>query len=256
MISGVGGNVGVLATGEGTIIVDTMTFQLQGERIRALAEQLTGEPVALVVNSHYHADHTHGNPGFAAGTRVISTSRTLEHLHSRDSEYWQGDAARLLPTVTFEREHEIRMGSKTIRLLHPGRGHTDGDLVAVFVEDQAIHMGDLMFNRLYPNIDLEAGGSVREWSETIDATLRLSFEQVIPGHGELTDRTGVREFQQFVRELAAVGRRAAEGGASLEETLETTELETDTGYESIWFAPYLDRDFVIRRAWEEATGAI
>jgi glyoxylase-like metal-dependent hydrolase (beta-lactamase superfamily II) len=254
MITGLGGNVGVLATGDGTVVVDTMTFAMQGARIRALAERLTGEPVGLVINSHYHVDHTHGNPGFAAGTRVVSTTRTLERLRSLDAEYWQAGARDLLPNDTFDHEHEIRMGDKTIRLLHPGRGHTDGDLVALFVEDQAIHMGDLLFNHRYPNIDLEAGGTVREWGDTIDETLRLSFDQAIPGHGELTDRAGVRQFQDFVRELAEVGRRAAAANASVEETIENTVLETDTGYESMWFAPYLNRDFVIRRAWEEATG--
>src|SRR5258706_11935088 len=76
MIQGLGGNVGVLKTGAGTVIVDTMTFTLQGKRIRQLAEQLTGEPVALVINTHYHLDHTHGNPGFATGTKVIATKQT------------------------------------------------------------------------------------------------------------------------------------------------------------------------------------
>ena len=86
MISGdFGGNVGVLKTGAGTVIVDTMTFTQQGEAIRTLAEEITGEPVIMIINSHYHLDHTHGNPGFEPGTRVVATARTLEHLQELDA---------------------------------------------------------------------------------------------------------------------------------------------------------------------------
>ena len=99
MIQGFGGNVGVLKTGAGTVIVDTMTFTLQGERIRQLAEKLTGEPVVLVINTHYHSDHTHGNPAFAGGTKVISTKQTLHHLQALDASYWEGSAAALLPNL-------------------------------------------------------------------------------------------------------------------------------------------------------------
>ena len=56
-------------------MVDTMTFRLQGKRIRELAEQLGGGPTQAVINTHHHADHSHGNPGFAPGTRVIATQR-------------------------------------------------------------------------------------------------------------------------------------------------------------------------------------
>ena len=258
LIKGAGGNVAVLKTSEGTVIVDTMTFSFQGARIREEAEALTGQPVVMIINTHYHLDHTHGNPAFEAGTRVVSTEKTLEHLKNLDADYWTGEAAALLPNETFEDSREIAIGGKTIRLIHPGRGHTDGDLVALFVEDRVIHMGDLHFHYHYPNIDLEAGGTVQEWGATLEATLDLPFDKVIPGHGELTDRDGIVQFQTFIEQLAAVGRDAAENNKSLEETLVTANLTADADYEEITLIiPIgLTREFVITRAWEEATGKI
>ncbi len=256
--SPLGGNVAVLKTGAGAVIVDTMTFASQGAAILEAAQALTGEPVAVIVNSHYHFDHTHGNPAFPVDTRVVATERTLVHLRERDASYWTGDHAPLLPNETFEHEHEIALGSKTIRLLHPGRGHTDGDLVALFVEDGVLHAGDLYFNRRYPNIDLEAGGSVQLWGETLDRVAELPFEQVIPGHGELSDRAGLRQFRTFIEELAAVATKAAENGWTLAETQANGDIVADAGYEpiSIPLVMTLDREFVVRRAWEEATGAV
>ena len=256
MIKGLGGNVAVLKTGAGTVIVDTMTFSTQGSRIRHIAEALTGEPIVLVVNTHYHADHTHGNPGFLPGTQVVSTTRTLEHLHDVDASYWSGDAAALLPNHTFDHDLEIRLGSKHIELLHPGRGHTDGDLVVLFVDDATLHTGDLFFNRLYPSIDLEAGGSVREWGDTLDKVLAFDFTHVIPGHGELSDRDGLVQFQRYMRQLAAVGANAKAQGLTLDATIRSAQLTEDAGYSPIEIplVVKLDREFDIRRSWEEATG--
>ncbi len=255
VIYGLGSNVGVLRTGEGSIVVDTMTFALQGREIRDRAEDLAG-PVRAIVNTHYHLDHTHGNPAFASGLKVVSTARTRAYLDALDAEYWSGAAAGTLPNETFDTEHTLTLGGKTLRLLHLGRGHTDGDLVVHFVEDRVVHTGDLFFNGRYPNIDLEAGGSVQEWSATIDRILELDFDQVIPGHGPVTDAAGLREFQHFMQQLAAVGRNAERSGRSLPETRANAVLDADAGYEvmAIPFVMRLDRDFVIERAWQEATG--
>ena len=130
-------------------------------------------------------------------------------------------------------------------------------MVVVFVEEDTIHMGDLLFNKHYPNIDLEAGGTVVGWSATLDKTMELPFTKVIPGHGEITDRDGIRQYQTFIEQLAEIGRTAAANGWSEEETQVNAELTADAGYEEIAFVGLpigLDRPFVIRRAWEEATG--
>ena len=258
VLFGLGGNVGVLATESGAVIVDSMTFRMQGTQIREIAEKLGRGPTQALINTHYHRDHTHGNPAFAPGTRVVTTQRTRDYLLHFDAPYWDGAAAGTLPNETFETVHELKVGGKTIRLQYLGRGHTGGDLVVLFVEDRVLHTGDLVFNGRYPNIDLEAGGSVREWIATLDRVMALDFDRVIPGHGPVTDREGVRAFQGFLRELWTLAESAARDGKSLEETLKLAGLTADAGYQTIGvpFVFKLDRSFVIRRAWEEATGAV
>ena len=95
--NGMGGNVAVLATGEGAVIVDTLTLVMQGRAIRELAEELTGEEVAIVINTHWHGDHTHGNPAFGPNMRVVSTARTKDILEALDADFWQGEAAQTAP---------------------------------------------------------------------------------------------------------------------------------------------------------------
>jgi cyclase len=253
MLSGVGGNVGVLATDEGVVVVDTMTFVRQGEAILERIGRLTDERVMAILNTHYHLDHTHGNPAFMPGTKVIATARTLEHLKTRDAAFWRDEPARrLLPNLTFETQQELSIGGKTVRMIHPGRGHTDGDLVVLFVEDRVLHTGDLFSNGVYPNIDLEAGGTVRDWPATLDRVLALDFDTVIPGHGPISDRAGLVRFRDFMASLWTQTKAVADRHGTVDEALRTVDLAR-FGLGRLWFAPYLGRRFVIRRAWQEAS---
>jgi glyoxylase-like metal-dependent hydrolase (beta-lactamase superfamily II) len=254
MMEGLGGNVGVLITDEGVAVVDTMTFAMQGDAILARIAEITDKPVVAVINTHYHMDHTHGNPAFAPGTKVVSTARTLEHLKTIDADYWRESPAReLLPNETFDDVREITVGGKQVRLFHPGRGHTDGDLVAEFVSERVIHVGDLCFNGRWPRIDLVGGGSVRLWDETLGRVLGRDFDRVIPGHGPVTDRAGLTKCQEFIRSLWSQTKAVVDRGGSLEQARQEVDLSSFQ-LSTIWYASSLNREFVIGTAYEEASG--
>lgn len=263
VLTGFGGNVAVLRSERGSVIVDTLSFRVQGDRIREQAEALVEGPVLKVVNTHYHFDHTHGNTAFPEGTEIIATERTRASLLSFDPDYWEGDKAAFLPTKTFRERHEFLVGAKTVRVLYLGRGHTAGDALVHFVDERALHFGDLFFNDCYPNIDLEAGGSVVEWVETLDRALEIDFDHAIPGHGRVGTREDVVAFQDFLTALVELGASAAREGWSLAETQRQADLLGaeglhDDGYQSMGIPGlfYLDRNFVVRRVWEEATDAL
>ena len=256
VIRGMGGNSTILRTDAGAVVIDSMTFTMQGKLIREKVLELTGSEPVLIINTHYHLDHTHGNPAFNAGTRVVSTERTLSHLKVLDADFWVGEAANLLPNETFSDQYTLTIGGKTLHLMHPGRGHTDGDLVVLIEDEKTMVMGDLFFNHYYPNIDLEAGGSVQDWSATLDKVLQADFDIVVPGHGVTSDRLGIHNFQRFIGQLAGIGRSAVADDLSLEDVLKSSALSADKNYKSIYFAGIplgLDREFVLRRAWEEST---
>jgi cyclase len=250
--SGVGGNVGVLVTSDGVAVVDTMTFVRQGRAIRAQIRELTAQPVVAVLNTHYHMDHTHGNPAFPIGTKVVSTAKTLQHLRERDADYWKGHPAKdLLPNETFDgATKEIALGGKTIRSYYFGRGHTDGDMVVLFVEDRVVHTGDLFSNGTYPDIDLEAGGSIRLWAATLDKVLALPFDRVIPGHGPPTNRAALERFREFTSSLWTQTAAVHDRGGTLEDAIKLVDVD-QFNLSPIWFAPYINRGYVVGRAWEE-----
>lgn len=249
VLFGFGGNVTLVRTGEGAVLVDSMMRRATGNRLRKRAEQLAGEPVRMVINTHYHFDHTHGNPSFAGDARIVSTRRTLEHLQQLDGGYLEKRAG--LPNDTFAGEiHRLQVGDKSLLLFHPGRGHTDGDLVVLLENEGIVSMGDLLFNGYYPFIDLEAGGSVQGWGRALERVMELDFETVVPGHGPVTDAEGLRNFQRFMENLAEVGRTAKANGQSLEAMLQDNKLtEGEELARVLGMGP--DREDVLERAWEE-----
>ena len=76
--------------------------------------------------------------------------------------------------------------------------------------------------------------------------------------GDLKQRIDLNGKDGFMRQLADVEEQAVRQGWSLEQTQREAKLDADAGYEvmSIPFVLKLDRAFVVRRAWEEATGKV
>jgi glyoxylase-like metal-dependent hydrolase (beta-lactamase superfamily II) len=252
MLSGVGGNVGILTTDEGAVVVDSMMFVRQGRGIRERIRELRAGPIVALINTHYHLDHTHGNPAFPIGTKVIATDKTLAHMRTFDRDFWAEAPARdLLPNETFEKEWSLTVGGKTVRAVFPGPGHTDGDLAVFFEEDRVLHAGDLVWNGHWLNVDPAAGGSLRLWPVALDRLLKLDFDVVIPGHGPVATRADVEHFRDFLQVLWRQSYTAVAKGASRDQVIADIDL---SGYpmRRLWFYPVLSRASVLGHAYDES----
>jgi cyclase len=217
VVLGGGGNTAVLIGDDGVLVVDTK-FWSAGRRLPEIIKAITDKPVKVIINTHYHSDHTHGNPQYAPGTDVIAQRRTREHLLALDKDFWEVEPAwSLLPADLLDDERTLQFGDETVRIVHPGRGHTDGDVVVYFTKRRILHTGDLFIHDMYPFIDLRGGGSGRAWPATLDRVLTLGeVSQYIPGHGPLSTRADVLRFQGYLRSLLAQVEPLAARGASLD----------------------------------------
>src|SRR5580692_4412730 len=196
-IEGDGGNVAVLVTSEGVILVDDK-YERDHDQIMDRIKSVTQQPVKYVFSTHYHEDHSGGNAKFLPTSEIISTrnARTniLEHKQSN------GSKDTLPARVVFTDETSVFLGGKEVRAHYYGRGHTNGDAVIYFPELKTIHTGDLMSGNT-PLIDYPGGGSVVEWTKTLDGALKLDFDTVIPGHGNVTNRAGLLAYRNNVEKL-------------------------------------------------------
>ena len=250
---GGGGNTAVLIADDGVLVVDTK-FSAAGRRLPALIKSITDKPVKVIINTHYHADHTHGNPNYPRGTDVIAQRRTRNHLIELDTSFWESETAwSLLPDDLVDEERELHFGDETIRIFHPGRGHTDGDVVVSFGTRHIVHTGDLFLHDMYPFIDLRGGGSARDWPATLDRVLAIpDVAQYIPGHGPLSTRADVERFQAYLRSLLSQVQGLVAAGKSLSQIQSAVDLRAYDAFAGMPF--FTSRAHDIQWVYEELTG--
>jgi len=131
-----------------------------------------------------------------------------------------------------------------VRLLHVGRGHTDGDSIIYFPDLRTVHAGDLIIDGM-PFIDYSSGGSAKEWVQTIDALLEIDFDTLIPGHGWLMDKEDVVAYKYRFEEMNRRMQELAQSGVPIEDVLALLKLDElgwdNTVSTSTWLNNSLER---------------
>jgi glyoxylase-like metal-dependent hydrolase (beta-lactamase superfamily II) len=198
-IEGDGGNVAVYVTSEGLILIDDK-YERDHDNIAAEIKNISNLPVKYILSTHYHEDHSGGNAKmFAQGAEIISTKNARANIVSKVQSN-----ATIYPAparIVFNDETSVFLGGKEVRAKYYGRGHTNGDAVIYFPALRTVHTGDLMSGNT-PLIDYPGGGSVVEWTKTLDGVLNgLDFDRVIPGHGPVTNKAGLLTYRNNVEKL-------------------------------------------------------
>ena len=197
------GNAIIYPTGDGVILVDDR-FDENYAQVMAAVKSVTSEPIKYVVNTHHHGDHTGGNAKLlAASVQIAAHANARKHMVDTQMPG--------LPQIVFNKEASIFLGNKEVRMLYFGRGHTDGDITVYIPARKTVHLGDLMAGTrgvTNPVMDYTSGGGIGEWPETLDGTLKLDIDHVVPGHGTpgvkadlLAHRNKVAKIRSRVREL-------------------------------------------------------
>jgi glyoxylase-like metal-dependent hydrolase (beta-lactamase superfamily II) len=78
-------------------------------------------------------------------------------------------------------------------------------------------------------IDYTAGGSLRDWTRTLERVLRLDFDTVIPGHSGVTDRANVEGYIEYLTATQDMVREMNARQASREEIQAMLQSEFDWG---------------------------
>jgi glyoxylase-like metal-dependent hydrolase (beta-lactamase superfamily II) len=221
VLTGSGGNIGATVGSDGVALIDDQ-FAPLAPKIQAALRQLSPKPVHFVINTHWHGDHTGGNPIFA------ETATIMAHLNVRKRLISGGKTpfiefppvtGKALPVVTFEQGLSLWWNGEEIRAIHPGIGHTDGDSVIWFTQSNVVHMGDDYFAGMFPFVDLSSGGSVTKLIESLDVILGQipADARVIPGHGPVTGVAELRSYRGMLDGVVAAVRKGLASGKTVEQ---------------------------------------
>jgi len=225
VLFGAGGNIGVSHGEDATLIIDDQFAPLSEKIERAIAN-LGATPVKYVVNTHWHFDHTGGNENFGKTGATI-----FAHDNVRVRMEAGGEAAgnrtppappEALPVVTYAQGLRFHLNGDTINLMFLGGGHTDGDSVVFWDEDNIVHMGDLYFKIPgYPFIDVGSGGSVYSAMRSLDIVIAMIDDEtkVIPGHGPMSNKAELVAYREMIGKAVSRVEELRAQGMTLEQAV-------------------------------------
>lgn len=271
---GEGGNALAVARRDRLVLIDTKNAPF-GELLKRESEivpySTEKDSLALVINTHHHADHTGGNWAFTKDHTVLAHGKVGERVEAQLNRYTngaqdavdgaQGDepksklarkyletyaerapgltAADFKPTEALKSDRETReIAGMTIELMHFGAGHTDTDVAVYFPEENVLHTGDLVFNALHPYCDANGGCSTAGWQDSLGKLIEMCDADtiVVPGHGEIGDIGAMRAQRLYFDRVREVVETARGQGKTRDEVMKIAAPAAYAGYghERFW----------------------
>ncbi|HEY0438607.1 MAG TPA: MBL fold metallo-hydrolase [Xanthobacteraceae bacterium] len=261
-------NSGVIVGDDAVMIIDAQATPAMAEDVIARVREVTDKPVRYVLLSHYHAVRVLGASGFKEAEILASdmTRHLIVERGQQDMESEMGRFPRLFraaesvpgltwPTITFPSEMRVWLGKREVRLMHLGRAHTAGDVVAYVPDADVVFSGDLVE---YRSACYCGDAHFTDWPTTLDRLSKLKAKALVPGRGAALaspDKVaeGIAMTRDFLGTLYGSVTASVGAGHSLKETFDAAREVMDPKFSS--FAIYEHcLPFNVSRAYDEAHG--
>lgn len=250
VLFGRGGNVGVFSGADGVYLIDDKYAPMSAQ-IQAAVSTLSEQPIRFVFNTHWHSDHTGGNENLGAGGSIIVAHDNVRQRLSSEQfmtafqRKVEPSPKQALPLVTFESGLTLHLNGDSVHSIHVPHAHTDGDSLVHFQKANVVHMGDTFFNGMYPFIDLSSGGSIDGVIAAVDRGLALSDKNtvIVPGHGPISDRTGLLAYRDMLTTLRARIAKQVDSGRSIEAIVDSAPTQS---FDEVWGGGFITPEAMVR----------
>ena len=261
-------NSGVIVGDDAVMVIDAQPTPAMANDVIARVAKITDRPVKYVLLTHYHAVRALGASAFR-GAEILASDATRGLLAERGKEDMDSEIARFpclfrsaetipgltWPTMTFPDQISVWLGRREVRVMHIGRGHTAGDVIAIVPDAGVVFSGDLIE---YKSACYCGDAHFTDWLATLDHLAELQATALVPGRGvALTRPEMVKESIEltgdFVATLYNSVQESVANGLSLKDTFDSVRLTMDPKFKG--FALYEHRlPFSVSRAYDEARG--
>jgi len=261
-------NTGVIIGDDAVMVIDAQaTPAIAGDVVARIAK-VTDKPVKYVLLTHYHAARTLGASAFK-GAEILASDATRHMIVERGKEDMNSEIGRFprlfrsaetipgltWPTITFPDQISVWLGRREVRIIHVGRGHTAGDVIAVVPDAGVVFSGDLV-----ESTSACYGGDAHfsDWLATLDHLAEMQASALVPGRGAaLTSRETVKDAIEvtadFISTLYNSVEESVRKGRSLKDAFDFARLPMDSKFKE--FAIYEHcLPFSVSRAYDEARG--
>jgi cyclase len=244
-------NAGLVLGRDESLLVDTLfDLRLTGEMLHAMADHLAGRPISKVVNTHANGDHCFGNELVPEAEVIASRAAASEmpeappgllgQLASADLDEplagfvkgafgpFRFDEVTLrAPTRTFEDRLDLDIGGRRVELIEVGPAHTLGDVIVHVPDAGTVFTGDILFVGVTP---VMWSGPIGNWIAACDRITALGAETIVPGHGPVTDASGVNGVRAYLEWLRDEASRRFEAGMPAAEAARDIDLGPFAGW--------------------------
>lgn len=205
-------NAGLVDGEERAIVIDSLASGEMVKDFQNRARKITENPIKMLINTHFHGDHTYTNHLFPKATTITDektrkqTAEASEEEIELYSQVWSEidfSEAKINPQdLTFQESATIFLDGREIRLVSVGPAHTKSDVFVYFPEEEIVFCGDLLFYLCTP---FALFGHISSYIQAIDELASLNAETYVPGHGPVCGKEGLyeaREYLEMVRDEA------------------------------------------------------
>lgn len=224
-----GGTIMFYLSDEGIVVIDT-EFPDQANHLIADLKTKTTNPFKLLINTHHHGDHTGGNIAFKGLVEHVVGHANCLSNYKRVAAEQKSEDKQLFQDTTFTDTWKYKIGKEKIKAHYFGPGHTSGDALIHFQNSNIVHIGDLMFNRMYPYVDRKAGASFKNWITVLDKA-QSTFDNdtiFVFGHASNNAVVGSRDdlkgMQNYISQLLKLVDDNIKAGKSKDEILQITSV--------------------------------
>jgi glyoxylase-like metal-dependent hydrolase (beta-lactamase superfamily II) len=226
LLQGVGGNVVCQIGPDGKVLIDSQISTGTPHLLDALAK-LDEHKLKLLINTHWHFDHTDGNAAIhLEGAFIVAHDNTRARLEKPQvmqmyQAHFNAAPDAGLPQQTFGEIETLWVNNDQLNLVHTPEAHTDSDIFIHFVRGNVIHAGDLWFNGMYPLIDTGSGGTINGMIRGVDQVLQAADERskIVPGHGPLGDKGALQRYREMLVTVADRVEKLKVSGKSVQDAV-------------------------------------
>lgn len=202
-LQGNGGNMLISKGEDGLLLIDS-NYEKNMPALQSVISHWP-EKIVYLVNTHWHSDHTGGNPIIGQEATIIAHENTRNMLRkARKIDFFKSKDAPMqssgLPELTFNKSLNLYFNDQKFVMTHLDRGHTLTDIIIKSPEHNIVHVGDLFFNGIFPFVDVEHGGRVSGMIKNITKILNDIDDEtvVVPGHGTIGDKDALMAFHKML----------------------------------------------------------
>lgn len=261
-------NSGIIIGDDGVMVVDAQATPVMALEVIERVRKVTDKPIKYVLLSHYHAVRVLGASAYD-NAEILASDATRDLIVERgqqDKDSEIGRFPRLFravesisgltwPTITFPQQMSVWLGKREVRIMHIGRGHTAGDVIAWVPDANVVFSGDLVE---YHSACYCGDAHLKDWPETLKRLDQFKANALVPGRGAALAtpdkvRDGIEGTRDFLSSLYDSAKSSVASGLSLKDTFAATKQAMDPKFSSYAIYEHC-MPFNVARAYDEAKG--